>query len=89
MQFYLYILYSEKRTKYYVGSTENLEDRIKKHNTNHKGFKGGIGDWKYVYTENFDSKSEAQLREREIKSWKSKKLIVNLISSSAGSEHPD
>jgi len=30
--FYFYILKSEKTGKYYVGSTENFENRLKMHN---------------------------------------------------------
>ena len=79
--FYLYILYSSLRDKYYVGSTGNLLDRLKTHNSNHKGFTGGIGDWIIVYQEIFSSKEEAYARERAIKKWKSRKMIENLISS--------
>ncbi|MCX2433503.1 GIY-YIG nuclease family protein [Pedobacter sp. GR22-10] len=46
--FYAYILYSQTRNKYYVGSTSNLKARIIKHNTNHPGFTGHTGDWQIV-----------------------------------------
>ena len=81
-----YILYSEFLDKYYVGHTgDSLLQRLRRHNTDHKGFTGGVGDWKVVYTESFNSKEEAYRREREVKKWKSRKLIEKLISS----EHPD
>jgi putative endonuclease len=81
-----YILYSEVLAKYYVGHTgDSLLQRLRRHNTDHKGFTGGVGDWKVVYTESFNSKEEAYRREREVKKWKSRKLIEKLISS----EHPD
>ncbi|MBL1279381.1 MAG: GIY-YIG nuclease family protein [Fluviicola sp.] len=58
--FYTYILYSENQDSYYVGHTGNsLELRLRKHNTNHKGFTGRSSDWKVVYSESFLSKSEA------------------------------
>ncbi|TKC12161.1 GIY-YIG nuclease family protein [Pedobacter polaris] len=82
--FYLYILYSKTRNKYYVGSTGDLLERIKTHNTNHPGFTGHTGDWVLVYKEIFDRKEEAYARERAVKKWKSRKLIEKLISS-AGS----
>ena len=81
-----YTLYSSNTDKYYIGHTgDNLQERLRKHNTNHKGFTGGVADWKVVFTENFDTKKAAYLREREVKNWKSRKLIEKLI----GSEHPD
>ncbi|MEI6019852.1 MAG: GIY-YIG nuclease family protein [Bacteroidota bacterium] len=78
--FYIYILYSVSVNKYYVGSTgESLEERLRRHNSNHKGFTGGIGDWELKYTEVFIIKSEAIKREKEIKNWKSKEMIEKLI----------
>ena len=70
-----------KRDRYYVGSCKNIESRVKKHNTNHKGFTGGIADWKPVHHEEFPSKREAVTREKEIKGWKSRVLIEKLIRS--------
>jgi len=82
--FYLYILYSASRDKYYVGSTSNLAERLKAHNSNHRGFTGRTGDWEIVYTENYSTREEAYARERAVKKWKSRRLIEKLISS-AGS----
>ena len=87
MEHYVYIIYSKIADKYYVGHTNNLEKRIDKHNTNHKGFTGKCNDWKLIYTETFQSKIGAYAREREIKRWKSRKQIERLIAK--GTEHPD
>ncbi len=79
--FYLYILFSATKNKYYVGSTgDALKERIRKHNSNHKGFTGGVGDWELKYFETYKIKQEVRLREKEIKNWKSRKLIEKLIS---------
>ena len=78
--FYTYILYSKTKNKYYVGHTgDSLEERLRKHNTNHKGFTGGIGDWEVKYFEEHLTKSEAYNRELEIKKWKSRVKIEQLI----------
>ena len=80
-----YILYSPIRNKYYIGHTgDDLSERLRKHNSHHKGFTGNTGDWKIVYIEQYTSKQEAYSREREIKSWKSSRRIGQLI----GSKHP-
>jgi putative endonuclease len=77
---YTYILYSATANKFYVSSTNvDLLLRIKKHNTNHKGFNGGVGDWTLQYHEEFDTAEGARKREREIKGWKSRRLIERLI----------
>jgi len=80
-----YILFSPAANKYYIGhTTEVIEERLRKHNSNHKGFTGKFADWVVVYTESFSSKQLAYTREREVKNWKSRKKIEQLI----GSEHP-
>ncbi len=87
--FSVYILFSPSLNKYYIGFTgDALEERLKKHNSNHKGFTGGKGDWVVKHSELFEEKSSALKREKEIKKWKSRKMIEKLICS-VGSEHPD
>ena len=83
--FYCYILYSSICDSFYIGHTSNtLAERLRKHNSNHKGYTGKVDDWKVVYYEIYDTKAQAYQREREIKSWKSRLQINKLI----GSEHP-
>ncbi|MBL7872770.1 MAG: GIY-YIG nuclease family protein, partial [Cyclobacteriaceae bacterium] len=64
---------------------EPIEERLRKHNSNHKGFTGKFQDWKIVFIEIYPSKELAYAREREIKNWKSHKKIEKLI---AGLEYP-
>ena len=81
-----YILFSTKAGKFYIGhTTEPIEVRVRKHNSDHKGFTGKFNDWKVVYQETFSSKQLAYAREREAKAWKSKSRIEKLI---ADKEHP-
>ena len=78
---YFYILYSIKLNKYYVGYTsDDLFERIRKHNSNHRGFTGGIGDWELKYYESYIEKHDAIAREKEVKNWKSRKMIEKLIN---------
>ena len=80
--FKVYILYSKSIDRYYIGYTSDiLTERLRRHNSNHKGFTGKIGDWEIIYTEDYTLKEDATKREREIKNWKSRKKIELLISS--------
>jgi putative endonuclease len=80
--FKVYIIYSEIRDRYYIGYTsDELSERLRKHNTNHKGFTGRIGDWIIKYFETYELKEFATHREKEIKSWKSRKRIEILINT--------
>ena len=81
MKYYCYILYSKKSDKFYIGYSENLKERLLKHNSKHKGFTGNTSDWKIVYFEEFGTKQEAYFRERQIKQKKSRKFIEYLIHS--------
>ena len=80
MQFFIYILYSQSIDQYYIGSTENLVDRIFRHNNSGSKATKKTNDWKLVYTESFNSKGQAIKREFEIKKKKSRKYIKWLIA---------
>ena len=76
----VYILYSFELDKFYVGHTcDAMEDRLRTHLSNHSGFTSKAKDWEMVYSEPYSSKSLAYRREREIKAWKSRRLIIELI----------
>jgi putative endonuclease len=61
-KWFTYILYSSRIDKYYIGSTDNLEWRLERHNLGWGKFtKGGI-PWKLVYHETCQTKSEALKR---------------------------
>jgi putative endonuclease len=78
--YYCYIIYSAIENKYYVGSCQDIDQRIRRHNTNHKGFTGKVNDWVLQWSEEFHDKSTAMTREAQIKSWKSRRMIEELIN---------
>ena len=87
MQGVLYILFSNKINKYYVGSTNDLERRLYEHNIGHSVFtKTGI-PWSLVFSKSFDSLESARHEERRIKKCKSRTYIDNYVKAEA--EHPD
>ena len=69
MCYFVYVICTKKESKLitYVGYTNNLKRRINLHNTG-KGAKFTRGrTWKIIYTEKYDTKSEAKSREYYIK----------------------
>ena len=81
MNCFFYIIFSEEINKYYIGHTcDDLQQRLRKHNSNHKGFTGKTNDWKIVYLEKFDTKSQALARESQVKAWKSRARIDALVN---------
>jgi putative endonuclease len=65
--FYCYVLRSQKTGRRYVGSCENLTERIRRHNAGHsRATKHGL-PWALVHSESFATRAEAALRERYYK----------------------
>jgi putative endonuclease len=80
--FYVYILFSEKCHKYYVGHTHALDIRVTEHNSGKGGeFSSACKPWKLMYSEKLNSRSAAMKREREIKRKKSRSYIEWLIAA--------
>ncbi len=81
----VYILKSESTSRFYVGHTDNITRRLAQHNDpdyhGSKHTKRNRGPWACVYTEEYDTRSKAMKREKQIKATKSKKYIEFLIGS--------
>jgi putative endonuclease len=88
-KYYTYIIQSESTSKYYIGHTHDLNQRLKQHNEH--AFSGSLatkrlkGPWELVFTETFKTRSEAMKREKTLKSWKNTKAIEKLIAQSVES----
>jgi len=62
--FYVYILKSGKTGRRYVGSCEDLDERIRRHNLGHsKATRHGI-PWVLLHRESFSNRAEATRKER-------------------------
>lgn len=79
--FYTYILYSNTINKYYVGSCQDIEQRLQDHLNSRSKYTKVAKDWELKYFETFLTRSEACQRELEIKKMKSRKYIENLIKT--------
>ncbi|MCX2745893.1 GIY-YIG nuclease family protein [Mangrovivirga sp. M17] len=52
MKYYCYILYSVKLDKYYVGHTgDELVERLRRHNSNHKGYTVSLSGYYMIFPE--------------------------------------
>jgi len=79
MSHWVYIIYSPGIDRYYIGYSTDPAGRLRKHNASHIGFTGRAKDWQLVYSEKLPDKEKAIERERELKSWKSRKKLEKLI----------
>ena len=79
---YVYIIQAGANGSYYVGSTHNVKERLKRHNEGRSPYTKSKENWQIVYVEEFETSSEAIAREKEIKSKKSRKYIEYLVRTS-------
>jgi len=84
----LYILRSTTIQKFYVGSALDLPARLAEHQRGHSPYTRNRGPWVLVYQEQFATLVEARHRERQVKSWKSHRLIEQMIQQAAGQGVP-
>jgi putative endonuclease len=82
MPYYVYILQSEKDGTFYIGHTNNLEERINRHNEGRSHFTRAKTPWKLIYHEVYGSRAEAMRREREMKGMESRGYIEQLVRAS-------
>ena len=72
----VYVLYSDRYQKIYIGYTSNLFERIQSHNLlGTKGWTVRFRPWQIIYTEEFVEKSAALKREKELKSSRGRAFI--------------
>lgn len=78
---YVYVLYSKKLGRYYIGSCLNLKKRFEEHQFGayKNSFTSKVNDWELVF--NIDNLEYQQARkiESHIKKMKSRKYIEDLI----------
>lgn len=79
MNYYLYILQSEIKETYYVGSSDEPKRRNRYHHSESKGYTQRNRPWDLVFTVGFETKEEVIEAEKKVKSWKSKKMISLMV----------
>jgi putative endonuclease len=87
----VYVLYSEKYNKIYIGYTSNIEQRIRSHNEiGKKGWTVKYRPWELIYTEEYKEKGEAMKRERWLKSGVGREYIrKEILKAKLGTYPPE
>jgi putative endonuclease len=75
--YFTYVLKS-KNGKYYIGYTSDVSERLKRHNSKKVTATKNFVPWQLFYKEEFVYEREAIRRERQLKSWKSRKALERL-----------
>lgn len=74
----VYLLLCDKKT-FYVGITNDLINRFKQHKSKNSFYTKKFSDLKLVYCEQYNSKHDSVVREKQIKGWShtKKQMLVD------------
>ena len=80
--YWVYALYNGQHSKIYIGQTEDLAKRMNLHKE--RTFKGSYtakisGTWELIYCEAVESREQALVRERQLKTYRGREFIKNYI----------
>ncbi|MDP2669291.1 MAG: GIY-YIG nuclease family protein [bacterium] len=82
--FTVYAILSQMTGKIYIGQTQDLEARLQQHNTLDETHlsqytRQNKGPWRLIYKEECPTRPEALKREKQLKSFRGREFIKNLI----------
>ncbi len=77
--YYVYILEATKSKRYYIGQTNNLLERVKRHNEGRNMSTKAYLPWELKWWKEFETRSEAVRTERELKSIKKREGLENFV----------
>ena len=81
MTFYVYVLLSQTKRRTYVGSTFNVEERLKQHNFGKVKSSKPYAPYTLIYKEEFLTLKEARQKETFFKSTSGRRKIKQLIEN--------
>ena len=79
MPYFIYALMSERDSIRYVGSGENPNERLRRHNKGDYKFTKGHRPWKLIHTETYNTRAEAMKREKFLKSGQGRKFLDSIL----------
>ena len=75
MPYIVYILFSPKHNRHYIGQTNNIANRLIRHNAGHEKATAPYSPWELIwYTEKI-TRAEAMTLERKLKNLSTQRLL--------------
>lgn len=81
MKYTVYILRSLSAKKSYVGVTDNIERRIKEHNSGKHFYTKRYAPWEVIHTEEYSNFQEAQRQEKYLKTTSGRRVMKKIFDS--------
>jgi len=80
MTHFVYILIAQSTGQFYIGQTQDVQQRLHYHNAGRVRSTKNRGPWLLLCTTTVDSRAEAMALERKLKNLKSRTRILNWIN---------
>jgi putative endonuclease len=80
MEYFVYVLESEKDGRLYKGQTSNLTNRVQEHNLGKTKSTKGYVPWNLVYFEKFETREEAVVREKFLKTGIGREFLKKVLN---------
>ena len=77
--YFVYILQSSQDKSYYVGHTQDLKVRLKRHNNGRVRSTKSRLPWRLIYQEEYKTKQKAYRRELQVKRYKGGQAFKKLL----------
>jgi putative endonuclease len=78
--FIVYVLKSLKNRRFYIGQTQDINERLRRHNFGKVKSTKHYRPWEIIYSEDYQTRSESCRRERQIKKYKGGEAFYKLIN---------
>jgi len=79
MDFFVYVLRSLVKDRFYVGQTSDLSDRLRRHNEGRVKSTKALRPWSIVYFEKYETRAAAMRRERELNELKGTAKFLEVV----------
>ncbi|MBM4170713.1 MAG: GIY-YIG nuclease family protein [Ignavibacteria bacterium] len=79
MKYFVYVLYSDLFKRTYTGQTNNLNSRLILHNKGRVKSTKSFCPWEVIYSEEFETRAQAMVKEKWFKNSTGKKKIAELL----------
>ncbi len=80
--YHMYVLYSPRFNKIYIGFSGDVRNRLLIHNdSRNTGWTAHYQPWELFYTEEYTTKSEAMKREKQLKTSRGRAFVWEMISN--------
>lgn len=79
--FYTYVLKSLKDSKYYIGHTNNIENRLKRHNSGQVKSTRNRVPMQVIWSQKFDTRAKSVNKELYLKSLKGGNQFYKIIEN--------